>query len=336
MKTPPPIATLVLLLALLAVPLAPSAQPAGKVYRIGLLYGVTGFDPSADPTERALVDGLREHGYVLGQNLVIEFRSAYGKWERLPDLATELVQIPVDLILVPGQRHVRVAKDATATIPIVFGAISGDPVQAGLVGSLARPGGNVTGTTAVPSLLEGKRLELLKETLRKLSRVAVLVNPDWPADGYQRWRAGLQTAASRLGLKLQFVPARTPNDFPGAFAAMTRARAQALVVPDDAMFSGAANVPVIADLALRHRLPGMCDQRQYVTAGCLMTYAPNREAIWRRTAWYVDRILKGTKPADLPVEEPTVFDLVINLKTAKALGLTIPPAVLARADEKIQ
>jgi putative ABC transport system substrate-binding protein len=146
----------------------------------------------------------------------------------------------------------------------------------------------------------------------------------------------MQTAAARRGLQLQFVPARTPDEFPGAFATMTRKQAQALVVPDDAMFSGAANVGGIADLALRHRLPAMCDQRQYVTAGCLMTYAANVEAIWRRTAWYVDRILKGTKPADLPVEEPTVFDLVINLRTAKALNLTIPPSVLARAAEKIQ
>jgi putative ABC transport system substrate-binding protein len=336
MKTPPPIATLALILLLLLVPLAADAQPAGKVYRIGLLYGFSGFDPSADPTERALVEALREHGYVVGQNLVIELRSAYGKWERLPDLAAELVKIPVDLILVPGQRQARVAKQATATIPIVFGALYGDPVQAGFVDSLARPGGNMTGTTAVPSLLDGKRLELLKETLPKLARVGVLVNPDWPADLDQGFRAKMQTAAAGLGLQLQFASARTPEDLPGAFATMTRGRTQALVVPGDAMFATAANVPVIADLALRHRLHGMCDERQFVTAGCLMTYAPNFEAIWRRTAGYIDRILKGAKPADLPVEQPTVFDFVINLKTAKALGLTIPPAVLARADEKIQ
>jgi putative ABC transport system substrate-binding protein len=184
MKTPPPIAALVLLLALLAAPLAAEAQPAGKVYRIGILYGVAGFDPTADPTERALVEGLREHGYVTGQNLVIELRSAYGKWERPPELATELVKIPVDLILVPGQRQARAAKQATATIPIVFSAYSGDPVQAGLVESLARPGGNVTGTTALSGQISGKRLELLKETLPNLARVAVLVNPDWPADPY--------------------------------------------------------------------------------------------------------------------------------------------------------
>jgi putative ABC transport system substrate-binding protein len=336
MKTPSPIAMLTLAFALLAAPLGAEAQPAGKVYRIGLLYGVSGFDPTADPTERALVDGLRERGYVLGQNLVIELRSAYGKWERLPELAAELVKIPVDLILVPGPQHAQVAKQATATIPIVFGAIYGDPVQTGLVGSLARPGGNVTGTTAVSSLLGGKRLELLKETLPQLARVAVLVNSDWPTDFGQRFRAEMQTAAARLGLQLKFVPARTPDDLPGAFTAMTRERAQALVVPGDAMFSTAANVPVIADLALRHRLPGMYDQRQYVTAGGLMTYAPNFEAIWRRTAFYIDRILKGAKPADLPVEEPTVFDLVINLKTAKALGLTIPPSVLGRAREILQ
>jgi ABC-type uncharacterized transport system substrate-binding protein len=283
-----------------------------------------------------LVEGMREHGYVIGQNLVIELRSAYGKWERLPDLAAELVKIPVDLILVPGPRQASAAKAATSTIPIVFGALYGDPVQMGLAQSLAHPGGNVTGTTRHSSLLEGKRLELLKETLPRLGRVAVLVNTAWSADMAQRFRAEMQTAAAHLGLQLQFVSAKTPGDFPGAFTAMTRDRAQALVIPGDAMFEGAANVPIIADLALRHRLPGMCDQRQFVAAGCLMTYAPNFEAIWRRTAWYVDRILKGTKPADLPVEEPTVFDLAINLKTAKALGLKIPPAVLARVNEKIQ
>jgi putative ABC transport system substrate-binding protein len=323
------------ILALLAAPLAADAQqPAGKAYRIGILYGSTGFDPDADPTERALIDGLREHGYVVGQNLVIEFRSAYGKFERLPELAVELARIPVDLILVPGPRQARAAKQATATIPIVFGAMPVDPVQFGLVESLARPGGNVTGTTTISSGLLGKRLELLKETLPSLVRVAVLVNPDGlSAD---QIRTQWQTAAARLGLELQFVPARTPGDFPGAFGTMVQERAQALVVPSDSMFSGAANIPVIADLALRHGLPGMYDERQYVTAGGLMTYAPNFEAIWRRTAGYVDRIFKGTRPADLAVEEPTVFDLVINLKTAKALDITVPPSILARADEVIE
>jgi putative ABC transport system substrate-binding protein len=322
-------------LGLFATPLGAQAQP-GRVYRIGLLYGVTGFDPSADPTERALVDGLREHGYVLGQNLVIELRSAYGQWERLPDLAAELVRVPVDLILVPGPRQARAAKQATATIPIVFGAFGVDPVELGVVESLAHPGGNVTGTTTHTTRILGKRLEFLRETLPSLARVAMLVNPDWPPDFFQRFRAQGQTDAARLGLQVQFAEARTPGDLPGAFTAMTRKRAQAVVVPGDAMFATAANVPVIADLALRHRLPGIYDERQFVTAGGLMTYAANFEAIWRRTAGYVDRILKGAKPGDLPIEEPTVFDLVINLKTAKALGLTIRPSVLARADEKIE
>jgi len=323
--------------ALLAAPPAVEAQSTGKVYRIGILYAASPeFNPNAEPTDRALVDGLREHGYVVGQNLVIEFRTAFGKRERLPELAVELVKIPVDLILVPGATHTRAAKQATATIPIVFGALPADPVQAGLVDSFARPGGNVTGTTALPDQIEGKRLELLKETLPNLVRVAVLVNPGWPPDSGQRFRDQEQAAATRLGLQLQFVPAGAPGDLPGAFAAMVRDHAQAVVVPNDAMFSGAANVPVITDLALRHRLPGMYDERLFVTAGGLMTYATNVEAIWRRTARYVDRILKGTKPADLPVEQPTVFNLVINLKTAKALGLTIPQSVLLRADEVIQ
>ncbi len=326
----------ILFLCLLVAPLTVEAQPAGRVYRIGILYGSTGFDPSADPTEHALMDGLREHGYVVGQNLVIEFRSAYGKFERLPELAVELVRIPVDLILVPGPRQALAARQATATIPIVFGALGVDPVQGGLVQSLARPGGNVTGTTTFTSQILGKRLELLKETLPNLVRVAMLVNPDWPPEYWQRFRAQGETAAARLGLQLQFVKAQAPSDLQGAFAVMVRERSQALIVPGDSMFAGAANVPAIADLAFRHRLPGMYNERKYVTAGGLMTYAPNFEAIWRRTARYIDRILKGTKPADLPVEEPTVFDLVINLKTAKALGLAIPPSVLARADEVIQ
>src|SRR5262249_42871371 len=198
------------------------------------------------------------------------------------------------------------------------------PVQYGLVESLARPGGNVTGTTTITSQLLGKRLELLKETLPSLVRVAVLVNPDWLPASLQQFRTQGQTDAARLGLELQFVPARAPGDCPGAFGAMVQERAQALVVPSDSMFSGAANVPVIADLALRHRLPGMYDERQYVTAGGLMTYAPNFEAIWRRTAGYVDRILKGTRPADLRVKEPTAFDRVFNLKTAKARAPPIP------------
>jgi putative ABC transport system substrate-binding protein len=334
-------------LALLAAPLAAEAQLTGKVYRIGVLYATTGFDPSADPNERALVDGLREHGYVLGRNLAIELRSAYGKRERLPELAAELVRIPVDLILVPGVPHARVAKQATATIPIVFCALAGDPVQAGLVESFARPGGNVTGTTAFassPMSMLAKRLELLKETLPNLMRVAMLVNPGWPPDLGQQgrtemqtaMRTEMQTAAARLGLQLVFVPAGTPAAFPGAFATMAQDRAQALVVPSDSLFDGAANVPVIADLALSHRLPGIYGERQWVTAGGLMAYSTNVEAIWRRTASYVDRILKGAKPADLPVEQPTTFELLINLKTAKTLGLTIPPSVLARADELIE
>jgi ABC-type uncharacterized transport system substrate-binding protein len=230
---------IILTVAVFAATLAAGAQPAaGKVYRIGLLYGVTGFDPNADPTERALVDGLREHGYTLGQNLVIELRSAYGKWERLPDLAVELVRIPVDLILVPGPRQARAAKQATTTIPIVFGAFGVDPVELGIVESLAHPGGNVTGTTTHTTRILGKRIELLRETLPNLARVAILVNPDWPAELMQRVRTQGQMDAARLGLQVQFVEARTPGDLPGAFAAMTRGRAQGVVVPGDAMFSG--------------------------------------------------------------------------------------------------
>jgi ABC-type uncharacterized transport system substrate-binding protein len=322
------------------------ARCANRFLTIGSPFLAT----AGPPRKTALVVILENGGIMnnvdpdLRQRLNTDIRTVQcGHWEfelkageRLPDLAGELVKIPVDLILVPGRRQAGAAKQATATIPIVFGALYGDPVQAGLVQSLARPGGNVTGTMAVGPHLIGKRLELLKETVSGLARVAVLVNSGWPLDLAQSFRAETQTDAARLGLQVQFVPAAVPGDFPGAFAAMTRARAQALVVPGDSMFPAAANVPVIANLALRHGLPGMYDERQYVTAGGLMTYAPNFEAVWKRTASYVDRILKGTRPADLPVEQPTRYDLVINLKTAKALGLTIPPSVLARADELIQ
>jgi putative ABC transport system substrate-binding protein len=242
----------------------------------------------------------------------------------------------VDVIAVPGPYQARAAKAATSTIPIVLLGLGTDPAADGLVASFARPGGNVTGLVYLSHDLLGKRLELLKEAVPGITRVALLVNSEWPTSLYQAVVTKAQADAARLGMRLQVVPAREPADLAGAFAAMTRERAEALMVPADSMFSAYANIAIIVQLAAKHRLPTMYDTREYVDAGGLMTYAANLQEIWRRAAGYVDRILKGTKPADLPVEQPTKFEFVINLKTAKALGLTIPPAVLARTDEIIQ
>jgi len=240
------------------------------------------------------------------------------------------------VIVVPGPYQARAAKAATSTIPIVFLGLGTDPVDDGLVVSLARPGTNVTGLINLSTDLTGKRLELIKESIPRITRVAMLVNPDWPPSLYQPFVTSAKADAGRLGLQLQVVPARDPAEFPAAFAAMTRVRAQALFVPGDSMFSGYANIPIIVDLAAKHRLPAMYDTREYVNAGGLMTYTANVQEVWRRGGGYIDRILKGARPADLPVERPTKVELVINLKAAKALGITIPPSVLARADEVIQ
>jgi putative tryptophan/tyrosine transport system substrate-binding protein len=322
-----------LIVGILWLPLAAAAQPATKIHRLGILYASVGFFPDTEPVDRALLRGLREHGYVPGQNLALEFRSAYGKFDRLPELAAELVGVPVDLILVPGLAQARAAQGATKTIPILFVAFWDDPVGWGLVQSFARPGGNVTGLTASSGEIVGKRLELLKETVPALRQVAVLVNPDWPADLYQRFVRDVAADSARLGLQPRFVPARTPTDLPGAFAAMARAGSQAVLVPGDSMFSSVPHISDIAELAAKHRLPGMFDQRESVTAGGLMTYATNYPEVYRRAARYIDRIFKGAKPADLPVEEPTVFDFVINLRAARQLGLQIPSSIRLRATE---
>jgi ABC-type uncharacterized transport system substrate-binding protein len=320
----------------LITPLAAEAQPAGKVWRIGVLYASVGFYPDTEPLDRAFVQGLREHGYVVGRDLVIEFRSAYGKFDRLPGLAAELVRLPVDVIAVPGPYQGQAAKAATNTIPIVLLGLGTDPVAEGLVASLARPGGNVTGLVYLSHDLLGKRLELLKEAVPAVTRVALLVNPDWPTSLYQTAVTQAHADASRLGLRLQVVRARDPAEFAAALALMTRDRAEALMVPGDSMFSAYANTAKIVQLAAKHRLPTMYDKREYVEAGGLMTYSANLQEIYRRAAGYIDRILKGANPSEMPVEQPTTFDLMINLKTAKALGLTIPPSLLARADEVIQ
>jgi putative ABC transport system substrate-binding protein len=316
--------------SLLVAPLTAKAQQAGKVYRVGYLSA-----PSRDSVERgveAFLRTLRELGWVEGQNLIIEYRWAEGKVERLPDLATELVRLKVDVIVAPAGSAALAAKNATKSIPIVM-IFPSDPVELGLVASLRRPGGNVTGTSFAPGPeLFGKQLQILKETIPHASRVAILRNPADPGDAPQVTE--VEAAARSLGIHLQRVEARGPGEFDSAFAAMGRERADALLVAGGSTFL--VHRTRLAELAVKGRLPTMYNYRENVEVGGLMAYAVNMSDFVRRAATYVDRILKGANPADLPVERPTKFELVINLKTAKALGLTIPQSVLARADELIQ
>jgi len=313
---------------LLAAPLAAEVQPAGKVYCIGVL------EPTSMALNAANLDafrqGLRELGYVEGRNMRIEYRSADGRSERFPDLAAELVRLKVDVILTRGTPAVMAAKNATGTIPVVMAA-SGDPVLSGVVSSLARPGGNVTGLSAVVVEVSGKRLELIREMAPGVSRVAALFNMSNPNDALQ-WKE-IETAAPSLRVQLQLLDVRKPSDFAGAFDAAVKGRAGALVVGLDALTW--ANHRPIVDLAAKHRLPAIYGGREFVNAGGLIAYGVSYPHLYHRAANFVDKILKGAKPADLPVEQPSKFELVINLKTAKAFGLTIPQSLLQRADEVI-
>jgi len=316
---------------LLAAPLAADAQQPGKVYRVGYMSVVS--RQSAAPLMSIFLRALRDLGWIEGQNLLVEWRWADGKVERLSGFAAELAKLNVDLIVAPQSDSALAAKRATRTIPIVH-VVAGDPVADGLVTSVAHPGGNVTGLTATPSPeIVGKGLELLKAATGA-SRVAVLWNParNYPAVGLALRE--VNTAARVLGVQLQVLEARGPDQFEPAFAAMARGQADALLAFEDSMFW--LNRGRLAELEAKHRLPTMHDLREYVKAGSLMSYGPDLADLFRRAATYVDKILKGAKPADLPVEQPTKFELVINLKTAKALGLTIPPSLLQRADEVIQ
>jgi putative tryptophan/tyrosine transport system substrate-binding protein len=298
------------------------------MWRIGYL----GSGSVAGPMNRleALRAGLRDLGYVEGKNIVIEYRWAEGKYDRLPDLAAELVRLKVDVLVTSGTPGTLAAKQTTATIPIVM-AGSGDAVATGLVASLARPGGNITGLTDLGPELVAKQLELLKEVMPRTRRVAVLVNPDNPWNG-PVFKA-METTAESLRVELQKVELRLPNEFEGAFSTMTKSHVDAVVVTSDPFFN--ANVRAIAARAVKTRLPA-AGTKEFAEAGGLMGYGWNFSEMFRRAAYYVDKILKGAKPADLPIERATTFDLVINLKTAKALGLTIPPSLLGRADEVIQ
>jgi len=321
-----------LALVLPTAPLAADAQQPGKVPRIGVLANALPTTPEVSRNWEAFRQGLGERGWVEGQNIVIEYRWAEGRLERFPALAAELVGLKLDLIVAASTPGARAAKQATSTIPIVMVYVS-DPVGDGLVASLARPGGNVTGMTfGAGREIAGKHLELLKEAVPKLSRVAVLLNPDSPESAV--FLRETQAAAQALAVKLQLLEVRSPNELEGAFAAMTRGRADALLVlPHPLTF---AHTRRIVDLAAKSRLPAMYPFREAVEAGGLMAYAANAPDMFRRAATYVDKILKGAKPADLPVEQPTKFELIINLKTAKTLGLTIPQSILIRADQVIQ
>ena len=319
----------VLAVSLMLAPLAVGAQQASKVRQIGYLV----LSPLADPpsAERAaFLDGLRGLGYVAGRNIVIEYRSAAWNRELLPDLAAELVALKVDVIVaVPGAAEA--ARDATKTIPIIVPAL-GDPVEEGFVKSLARPGGNITGTGSTAEGLTGKRLELLKEAIPKLSRAAVLWNPA-NQGGPRQWQE-TQSAARKLRLTLQSLEVRDPNDVPRAFSAMTQKRPEALIIVTSALTT--AYRPIIIEFANRQRIPTMFAVKADVEAGGLISYAPSLSDSFRRAARYVDKVLNGANPGDLPIEDPTKFELVINLKTAKALGLTIPQSLLGRADQLIE
>jgi ABC-type uncharacterized transport system substrate-binding protein len=318
---------------LLAVPFAAEAQQAAKVTRIGYLAANLAASPHL---QQAFLQGLRDLGYVEGRNLVIEYRDAEEKVERLPALAAELVALKVDVIVTEaGTTGVPLAaKQATRIIPIVFTATA-DPVGSGLVISLARPGGNVTGLSTLVAELVGKRLELLTQAVPGVGQVAILRLPGVLGERTEKeMLTGADVAARGLGVRLQFVEARGPADFDRAFSDMTRARAGALTVLPSNMFLRERRR--LVDLAARSRLPAVYPLREFVDAGGLMAYGPNLADLSRRAATYVDEILKGAKPGELPVEQPTKFDLVINLKTAKALGLTIPPSLLQRADQVIE
>jgi ABC-type uncharacterized transport system substrate-binding protein len=315
---------------LLVAPLAAEAQQAGKVVRIGVILTAT--PDEAGHLIKALDEGLRELGYVEGRNVVFERRFAEGRQERLPALAAELVHLNLDVLVTGSNPVIAAVRQATATIPVVM-AVSRDPVGAGFIASLARPGGNITGLANDPAPeIIGKNLQLLKEAAPRVSRVAFLWNPLPPGAG--TYKKAVESAARNLGVTFQSVEVRRRNEFEGAFAAMVRGRANGIVVATDPVILGPRSQVVL--LAARSRLPAVYGLREFAEVGGLMSYGPNIADQFRRAAIYVDKILKGTKPGDLPIEQPTKLELVINLKAARALGLTIPQSLLLRADEVIE
>ena len=313
----------------LAAPLASFAQqqPA-KIFRIRFL-GVVSASSYASRVE-ALRAGLRELGYMEGKNIVIEYRWAEGKYERLPDLAAELVRLKVDVIVTHATLGTLAAKRATTTIPIVI-ASTGDAVAAGHVTSLARPGGNITGSTFFSPELAAKRLELFKEAFPRTKRVAVLTHPDNPLNGPVL--TAMERTARSLKLELKLFEVRGPDELKNAFSAMTKSRVDAVAIREDSVFI--ANARAIADFAVKQRLPS-AGNKEFAEAGCLIGYGANLLELWRRAAVFVDKILKGAKPGDIPIERATKFELVVNMKTAKALGVKIPQTLLQRADKVIE
>jgi putative ABC transport system substrate-binding protein len=311
--------------ALLGGPLAAETQPAGKVSRVGYLS-------TAGSVFEPFRQGLRELGYVEGQNLMLEVRLAHGRLDRLSALAAELVRIRPDVIAAVSSPAISATKQATTTIPIVMAFSGDDPVRHGFVKNLARSGGNITGVAMIADELTGKRVALLKEMLPRATRLAVLTQIDHPAAASQTKAA--QKTAKSLGIEMDVAPVHNSQEYEAAFSAIVKQRASGLFVVSNPTFFG--DQERLAALATRNRLPMMCEWREMAEAGCLMAYGPIISDLYRRAAEYVDKILKGAKPADLPVEQPTKFELVINLKTAKAFGLTIPPSLLQRADQVIE
>ncbi len=316
----------VLALGVLA-PIGAWAQQPPKVPRVGVI----GEQGAADPFIAAFRQGLLEAGYVEGRSIALEYRYAHGVLDQVSRLAAELIRLPVDVLLVGGTVSAQRAQAQTTVVPIVF-VLPGDPVGSGLVDSLARPGGNLTGLSSLHPELGGKQLGFLKEVAPQISRVAVLYNPINPAS--EPFLTGARTVARELALELQPLEVRRPGELAGVFAAATAGRAGALLTLSDPVFGG--ELSQLSQLAARHRLPALYARKEFAATGGLLSYGPNFHENYRRAASYVDRILKGARPADLPVEQPTKLELVVNLKTARALGLTIPPSLLGRADEVIE
>ena len=313
---------------LLLGPLDAAAQRAGKVYHIGFLWDTPAVWPHA---LEAFRQGLRDLGWVEGQNIVIEYRWTEGRFDRLPSLVEELVRLKVDLIVAPTSIYTGAVKRATSTIPIVF-ASHADPIGSGHVTSLAHPGTNATGLTVVMSETMAKSLELLKATVPGLTRVAVIWDPATPS--HRPALKAVEDMGRALGLRVQPLAVRSATEFDSAFSAIAQEHAGAVLVLSTPLFMGGAKR--LAELALTHKLPTMFGPREHVEAGGLMSYGPDRADLYRRAAIYVDKILRGANPADLPVQQATKFELVINLRTAKALGLTIPQSMLVRADQIIE
>jgi ABC-type uncharacterized transport system substrate-binding protein len=318
---------LVLCATFLALCVSAEAQQPGKMHKMGWLFGRPATDYGRDMTLQA----LRKLGYVESKNITSEYRYAENKLERLPALADELVRLRVDIIFAASVNAARAAKNATKTIPIVF-VSTADPIVAGLVDSLARPGGNLTGFTTITPVLTSKRLDLLRETLPNLSRVALLWNPKNPGAA-QDWKES-QVSAKELGLQLHSMEVSSPDKFEAAFAEAVKANSKAIAVTLDGLIN--SNQKRIAELAAKHRIPVIYPRGDFTESGGLMSYGPDQVEPYRRVASMIDKILKGTKPSDIPVEQPKKFEFAVNLKTAKQIGLTVPPNVLARADRVIK